>query len=126
MYSAHFYPFMVRGASSAKQLFTMIDDEESIQSVINGGLKPVSGSVKHRLIKFQDIKGEVALKSVDFAYPSRPDLLVSRQLSLAAKVGQSIALVGASGCGKSTIIALLERFYTANSGLVVSSYFSSL
>lgn len=56
---------------------------------------------------------------VDFAYPARPDVLVSRNLNISAKKGQSIALVGASGCGKSTIISLLERFYTADKGEVV-------
>lgn len=47
---------------------------------------------------------------------TRPEQPVLQGLSIAAKPGQLVALVGASGCGKSTVIALIERFYDPNSG----------
>ena len=56
-------------------------------------------------------KGDVAVRSVHFSYPTRPDVPVFRRLSLSVKPGQTLALVGPSGCGKSTVVSLMERFY---------------
>ncbi|KHJ88572.1 ABC transporter, ATP-binding protein [Oesophagostomum dentatum] len=64
------------------------------------------------------IQGSVKVEKVNFSYPSRPDVKVAKNLNLIAQTGQAIALVGASGCGKSTIIQLLERFYEPDSGNV--------
>uniref|UniRef100_A0A0D9XAZ8 ABC transporter B family member 1 n=1 Tax=Leersia perrieri TaxID=77586 RepID=A0A0D9XAZ8_9ORYZ len=64
-------------------------------------------------------RGEVELKHVDFAYPSRPDVQVFRDLSLRARAGRTLALVGPSGCGKSSVLALLQRFYDPSSGRVL-------
>ena len=55
---------------------------------------------------------------VRFHYPSRPDVQVLRGLDLVVPDGATVALVGASGCGKSTTIQLLERFYDATAGTV--------
>lgn len=64
-------------------------------------------------------RGEVELKHVDFAYPSRPDVQVFRDLSLRARAGRTLALVGPSGCGKSSVLALVQRFYEPTSGRVL-------
>ncbi|KAK4341825.1 hypothetical protein RND71_037641 [Anisodus tanguticus] len=64
------------------------------------------------------IRGRVELKKVFFAYPSRPDQLIFRGLSLKISAGTTVALVGQSGCGKSTIIGLIERFYDPDKGSV--------
>ena len=53
-----------------------------------------------------------------FNYPTRPDLPVLKSLSFDIKPGQKVALVGSSGCGKSTSVGLLERFYNPKSGTV--------
>ncbi|CAJ0588656.1 unnamed protein product [Cylicocyclus nassatus] len=66
----------------------------------------------------QEIEGSAKLEKVNFCYPSRPDVKVARNLNLFARKGQTIALVGASGCGKSTIVQLLERFYAPDSGVI--------
>lgn len=58
----------------------------------------------------------IEFKDVCFAYPNRPDQPVLRNLNLRVGKGQSVGIVGASGCGKSTIIALIERFYDIQSG----------
>ena len=51
------------------------------------------------------------ISNVDFAYPARPDVPVLRGLSLVVPANQTVAIAGLSGCGKSTIIQLLQRFY---------------
>jgi len=62
------------------------------------------------------IYGNIEYKNVVFAYPTRPDIKVLQGLNLSIQAGQKIALVGASGAGKSTIIQLLQRFYDLESG----------
>jgi len=60
--------------------------------------------------------GEIDMRDIRFAYPTRPDVTVLRDFDLHAKAGQRIALVGPSGSGKSTSISLLFRFYEPTSG----------
>ncbi|KAG6514013.1 hypothetical protein ZIOFF_024351 [Zingiber officinale] len=65
------------------------------------------------------ITGLVELKNVNFAYPSRPDVPVLRDFSLTVAAGKTIALVGSSGSGKSTVVSLIERFYDPTSGQIL-------
>ena len=64
--------------------------------------------------------GTIQLRGVRFRYPTRQDVKVLRGLTLSAQKGQKLALVGSSGCGKSTVVSLLERFYDTVEGEVVS------
>jgi len=64
-------------------------------------------------------KGHVEFRGVEFAYPSRPDAQVLKGISFEVAPGTSTALVGGSGCGKSTCMALLQRFYEPNGGAVL-------
>lgn len=68
--------------------------------------------------RLSNIKGVVKADDVFFEYPTRNDTPVLRGLSLQANGGETVAIVGKSGHGKSTIIALLQRFYTARAGSV--------
>lgn len=63
---------------------------------------------------------EVACNDIGFAYIRRPKLQVLRNVDINIHSGKMVALVGASGCGKSTMVALLERFYDPTSGTIVA------
>jgi ATP-binding cassette subfamily B (MDR/TAP) protein 1 len=69
--------------------------------------------------KIDRLSGRIELQDVRFSYPGRPDHRVLRGISLSAEPGQFVALVGASGSGKSTVMQLLERFYDPTSGGVL-------
>lgn len=64
------------------------------------------------------IDGQIEFKSVDFSYPTRNEVKVLDNFNITIKQGQNIALVGGSGCGKSTVTQLLERYYDVDSGAV--------
>ncbi|KIX00420.1 uncharacterized protein Z518_10559 [Rhinocladiella mackenziei CBS 650.93] len=69
--------------------------------------------------QINSIQGSIEFRDVFFSYPSRPPHPVLENLSLSAEPGRFIALVGGSGCGKSTILSLLARLYDPNSGAVL-------
>ena len=91
---------------AAAKLFATIDRDPPIDSADPSGLTP------------EKVAGEVVLKDVKFSYPTRPDVEVLKGISLVFKAGETSALVGASGCGKSTVISLIERFYDPLSGAI--------
>ncbi|MEZ5471477.1 MAG: ABC transporter transmembrane domain-containing protein [Marinicella sp.] len=64
----------------------------------------------------QPVLGNISIKNLSFAYPSRPDLNVLNNISFEVVPGQTVALVGPSGSGKSTLFQLLMRFYEAQKG----------
>ena len=65
------------------------------------------------------MSGQVSLQDVTFSYPSRPAAPVLRNMDFSFATGRTVALVGASGCGKSTVLQLLLRFYEPDTGAVV-------
>lgn len=72
------------------------------------------------LLCFQDnFQGNIEFIECKFTYPSRPDIQVLNGLNVSVKPGQTLAFVGSSGCGKSTSVQLLERFYDPDHGKVV-------
>lgn len=94
-----FAPDMGKAKNAAQELKTLFDRKPPIDS-----WSPDGQPIKHA-------EGTIEFRDVHFRYPTRPDQPVLRGLNLTVKPGQYVALVGASGCGKSTTIALLERFY---------------
>lgn len=67
----------------------------------------------------ENINGEIEFKEVYFRYPARPNLEIFSGMSLKIPSGSTLALVGKSGSGKSTVINLLERFYDPDAGEVL-------
>jgi ATP-binding cassette subfamily B (MDR/TAP) protein 1 len=70
-------------------------------------------------IRVESLKGNIEFRDVHFEYPGRPNVPVLRGLSFKVNSGQYVAIVGASGCGKSTTVAMLVRFYDPVSGTVL-------
>lgn len=95
-----------RGA--AYKVFQIIDRVPPIDSSSTDGI----------VLDDNSFKGDVAFENIEFVYPSRPDIKILNGLSLTVKSGQTVALVGESGCGKSTVVKLLQRFYDPSNGQV--------
>ena len=77
---------------------------------------PGSDCCEDPVEELDTIMGHIELKNVDFAYPSRPEVQILRDFSLSIAAGKTLALVGSSGSGKSTVVSLLERFYDPAKG----------
>lgn len=67
----------------------------------------------------EELRGNIEFQQVRFSYPSRKDVYVLQNFCLSIKSGKTIALVGESGCGKSTVISLLQRFYDPDFGQIL-------
>uniref|UniRef100_A0A4W3KD68 ATP-binding cassette sub-family B member 5 n=1 Tax=Callorhinchus milii TaxID=7868 RepID=A0A4W3KD68_CALMI len=93
-----------RGA--AFEIYKILDEKSAMDSFSEEGYKP------------EYIKGTVEFKDVYFNYPSRPDVEILRGINLKVESGQTLALVGSSGCGKSTTVQLLQRFYDPLQGMI--------
>ena len=95
-----------KATQAAARVFDLVDRVSAIDFTSDEGDKPAS------------CHGKITITDVHFRYPSRPDNPVCRGYSLDVAAGQTVALVGASGSGKSTIIQLMERFYDPDAGSV--------
>uniref|UniRef100_A0A3P9IED0 Bile salt export pump n=1 Tax=Oryzias latipes TaxID=8090 RepID=A0A3P9IED0_ORYLA len=69
--------------------------------------------------KWNNFQGNIEFIDCKFTYPTRPDIQVLNGLTVSVKPGQTLAFVGSSGCGKSTSVQLLERFYDPDHGRVL-------
>ncbi len=83
--------------------------------IINGGPEPINLNYVPRQYA-ERVKGDLEFRNISFHYPSRKDFQVLKDISFAAKAGETVALVGSSGSGKSTLASLALRFYEPDSG----------
>ncbi|WP_417783907.1 ABC transporter transmembrane domain-containing protein [Terasakiella pusilla] len=93
-----------RAAGATERLVELLDTDIEIKAPEN----PKTLPVPHQ--------GHVAFEKVSFRYPSRPDQLALKDITLEIKPGETVALVGPSGAGKTTIMQLLLRFFDVESG----------
>lgn len=87
----------------AERVFALMEEEEEVEQI------PVKAEI-------DEATGAVEIKQVDFSYVKEQSLI--EDLNLSVKPGQRIAIVGPTGCGKTTIINLLMRFYDVNAGSI--------
>ncbi|MCJ1245650.1 hypothetical protein MMC30_002854 [Trapelia coarctata] len=104
----NFAPDMSKAMHAARDLKLLFDRKPEIDTWSSSGERVGKGR----------LAGHLELKAIDFRYPTRPDRAVLQNFNLDIRSGQFVALVGASGCGKSTILSLLERFYDPSHGRV--------
>ena len=95
----------------AKRAFISVFKTMRTPSLIPPFLKENEGKIVP-----ENLTGKIEFKHVTFAYPTKPDIEVLKDVSFIIEPGQSAGLVGYSGCGKSTIIQLIERFYDVEDG----------
>ncbi|KAJ7415590.1 Bile salt export pump [Willisornis vidua] len=105
--ASSYTPNYAKAKTSAARFFQLIDRLPKISVYSDKGEK------------WEDFKGSIEFLNCKFTYPSRPDIQVLKGLSIAVKPGQTLAFVGSSGCGKSTSVQLLERFYDPEKGSVL-------
>ncbi|XP_016452033.1 ABC transporter B family member 11 isoform X1 [Nicotiana tabacum] len=105
--SSFFFNDLKKAKGAAASIIAILDRKSKIDSSNEDGLT------------LDQSKGVIEFKEVCFAYPTRPNIQVLHGFNLTILSGQTIALVGESGCGKSTVISLLQRYYDFNSGRIM-------
>ncbi|KAL3969996.1 receptor tyrosine-protein kinase erbB-3 [Sarotherodon galilaeus] len=105
--ASSFTPDYAKAKTAAAQFFKLLDRVPKISISQSDGEK------------WENFRGEIHFLNCKFTYPTRPDTQVLKGLRVSVKPGQTLAFVGSSGCGKSTSVQLLERFYDPDEGQVV-------
>ncbi len=102
VFLANIFQTFTRAAASWKRIREVLETE----SVQKSGDKESD----------ENRKGEIEFSHVSFAFPDAPENAVLEDISFSVKQGESVAVIGSTGCGKSSLVSLIPRFYDANSG----------
>lgn len=121
----NFYGEIVSALGASDRVVDILDSEE-IEGANAGAMEVDPQSTSGKNTRTEPIKtsaptaieGHINYENVHFSYPTRPDIQVLKGIDLKIKPGEKVALVGASGSGKSTIMKLLLRFYPINEGRI--------
>ena len=101
---SNFYNQFVNAASGAERIFEIIDTKANVKSAVDAPKMPM-------------IKGNVQFKNVTFGYEENVKVL--KNVDFDVKSGETIALVGPTGAGKSTVVNLVSRFYDVDDGCIL-------
>ncbi|CAF3688467.1 unnamed protein product [Adineta steineri] len=116
---------IIFGAQSVGQTAAMspdytkaVESADNILELLNR--KPAIDNSSTDGEEIPNFTGQLDFEGIHFIYPNRPESIILRNFKLKIQPGQQVALVGTSGCGKSTTIQLVERFYDANVGRILA------
>ncbi|PIN22820.1 Multidrug/pheromone exporter, ABC superfamily [Handroanthus impetiginosus] len=98
-------PDLLKGNKMVASVFEVLDRKSEIMNDVGEEITRVDGTIE--------------LKNVEFSYPSRPNVMIFKDFNLRVHAGRSMALVGQSGSGKSSVIALILRFYEPTLGKIM-------
>ena len=101
-----------RSISAAERLFGIFD-------LGNTETYEIAADEKGELSSYQDQVNSIKFENVTFRYPARPEETILNNISFEIQKGEFIGIVGKSGCGKTTIISLLEKFYAPSHGRIL-------
>ena len=107
-------PDLLKGNQMVASVFELLDRKTEVVSDVGEDVTKMDGTVE--------------LRGIQFSYPSRPDVLIFKDFNLRVHAGKTMALVGQSGSGKSSVLALILRFYDPLAGKIMidGKFFKSI
>lgn len=103
---ANFYNKLITNMTAAERVFEIMDTEPLVKDETDA-------------VTMHELTGDVEFREVCFAYPDEPDKEILHNVSFHVSPGETIALVGPTGAGKTTIVSLISRFYNTTGGAVL-------
>ncbi|PIA58600.1 hypothetical protein AQUCO_00500497v1 [Aquilegia coerulea] len=98
-------PDIIKGNQMVSSVFEIMDRKTNVVADVGEEVSRVEGTIE--------------MRGIEFCYPSRPDIIIFKEFNLKVRAGKSMALVGSSGSGKSTVVALILRYYDPKTGKVM-------
>jgi ABC-type multidrug transport system fused ATPase/permease subunit len=114
-----FTVFMGASIGSIPDLYATIQKAVGATEHLMGLMEEETEKITHTGKEKPSVDGKVSFKNVHFHYPQRKDVTVLNDITLEVDAGKKVALVGTSGAGKTTIAALIQRFYSPTSGTIL-------